>query len=237
MPLLNINCQDGFNVLLGRMLYPAKQPDETRRAADCASQITAAAISAYPEWAGEISYEGLSGNQSAINAGLDDLPTRWRRGTAAGATLWMLFALHGSEPQRASWNAAADLVEDFAQDPYFPSDKTTLIRCVRQFGPVLHFWGALWMREGGFRADFEDRGLAVDDFRRFLTTAEILRQWGQATQSRRKPNKTFLPAKMWTVPQELLLLEPPEGPVKLHALTLDEAILEGRKKPGRPRVV
>ena len=132
---------------------------------------------------------------------------------------------------------AADLVEEHAKDPDFPKDKTTLLNCVKQFRPVLHFWGALWMREGGFRVDFENQGPAVDDFRRFLTTAEILRQWGQATQSGRKPNKPFLPANMWTVPQELLLLEPPKGPVKLHALTLDEAIFNGRKKPGRPRVV
>ncbi|WP_109795838.1 hypothetical protein [Minwuia thermotolerans] len=239
MPLLNINRPDGFNVLLGRMLYPDEQPDETRRAADCASFYTSAAISAYPGRVEEIWYEGLSGKHSAINAGLDDLPTRLRRGTGAGATLRMLFALHCSEPQKASWNAAADLVEEYATDPDFPRDKTTLRKCVKQFEPVLHFWGALWIREGGIRADFENQGLAVDDFRRFLTTAEILRQWGQANQSRREPDKPFLPADMWTVPQELLMLGSPEGPeeVKLHALTLDEAFLKPRKKPGRPRVV
>ncbi|ANK82630.1 MAG: hypothetical protein TEF_18880 [Rhizobiales bacterium NRL2] len=144
------------------MLYPGTRPPETSIAVACASQITAAALSAYPGRVGEIWYEGLSGNHSAINVGLDDLPTRWRRGTAAGATLWMLFALRCSDSRKASWNAAADLVEEYAEDPNFPSDKTMLVKCVKQFGPVLHFWGALWMRERGIRVDFENQGLAVD---------------------------------------------------------------------------
>lgn len=239
MPMLDINRPDGFSLLMGRMCYPDTGSADTARAAECARQITAAAMSAYSSQAREISQERLSGSHGSGIVRIDDMPTRQKRGAAAGATLWMLFVLHCSDPKKASWNAAADLVEEQARDPDFPSDKTTLLKCVKQFGPVLHFWGVLWMREGGIRYHFDDRDVCIDDFRRFLTEAETLRQWGQTTRSLRKPNKPFLPAKMWTVPEQLLLLGPPHGPedVKLHALALDEAFLKFRRTPGRPRVV
>jgi hypothetical protein len=151
----------------------------------------------------------------------------------------LLFALHGSDPERASWNAAAVLVEEHARDADFPTDKTTLLKCVKQFTSVLHFWGAFWVRGHGVVVDKDDPGASLNDWRRFLTEAEILRQWGQGTYAPRKPKKPFLPEKMWALPPELLLLGSGDWAeeVRLHALSLDDAFLATRKMPGRPRVV
>jgi hypothetical protein len=122
------------------------------------------------------------------------------KGLAAGEQLRLLFAIAQTEPKRASWNAAAQLVERQTG-----KSRAYLYEARHAFLPVIHLWAAYILRDRRFLADESRDYKAIDDLQMFIAEAMALLQWGTHFRLGRKkaePPLNRQKVDFWTPPPD-----------------------------------
>ena len=97
MPVLPVDYPEPLAAVLGTMLYPNEGEAAQRRA-----------------FAAHSLAEPIRRFEAAGGARLDDLDQRWWGGTVMGELFKILFALANHNPERASWEYSARIVEKYA---------------------------------------------------------------------------------------------------------------------------
>jgi hypothetical protein len=175
----------------------------------------------------------------AIPLQRDELADRHYKGLAAGEQLRLLFALAQTEPKRASWNAAARLVEWQTQ-----KSRAYLYEARGLFLPVIHLWAAFILRDQRFYGD-ESRGYtAIDDLHTFIAEAMALLQWGtrfKLAREKAEPPLNHQTVDFWTPPSDWSPPTPRSGwprDGRLRPVTLEEKwVQRTRSKPVRTKPV
>src|SRR5260370_30071275 len=192
MPVLPVDSPERFAAVLGAMLSPNEGEAAQRRA--FAAQYLAEPIRRFEAAGGALPYNDLSRIVKDGGARLDDLDQRWWDGTAMGELFKILFAFANHNPERASWEYSARIVENYATTAKVSGARTSIMAAKRRFLTVAHLWGAYSIRGREFRERVEVHYRYADDFESFLTEAEILRKWGQTWKTDfAKATSTFTP--------------------------------------------
>jgi hypothetical protein len=176
---------------------------------------------------------------AATDIDRDELADRHYKGLAAGEQLRLLFALAQTEPELASWNTAARLVEWQSR-----KSRAYLYDARRVFLPVIHLWAAFIMRDQRCHAD-EARGYrAIDDLYMFIAEAMALLEWGvhfRLPRKRAEPTLNRQTMDFWTSPPDWSPPTPRPGwprDGQLRGILLGEDwIRRTRSKPTRKKPV
>jgi len=157
-----------------------------------------------------------------------------------GELFKILFAFANHNPERASWEYSARIVEKYATTAKVSGARTSIMAAKRRFLTVAHLWGAYSIRGRKFRERVEVHYHYADDFESFLTEAEILRKWGQTWKADAAKAKSPLPAGTWAMPEIWTPRPrkpgwPPTGMIPDILLPHDLLPPPGRR--GRPRRV
>jgi hypothetical protein len=185
-----------------------------------------------------LAYEDLARIVSDSGFPLDDIEDRWWDGTSTGETFKALFALAHTDPALASWGNATKLIEGLAARHRVPGSRSALYDARRRYGSVAHLWGAWSIRERRFQSDPETGYEAWHDLQFFLAESEILRRWGRSWRPDRVNSEPPLPEEAWHVPDGWAPPERQPGWPQtggIPALTIPKDLLEGLRRPGRPR--
>ena len=177
MPILPVDYPEPFVAVLGTMLYPNEGEDAQRRA--FAAHHLAEPIRRFEAVGGVLPYDDLLRIVKDGGARLDDLDQRWRGGTAMGELFKVLFALANHNPELASWEYAARIVEAYAAKAKDYGSRTFIMEAKRRFLSVAHLWGAYSIRGRKWQERVDVNYSFGDDVESFLAEAEILRRWGQ----------------------------------------------------------
>jgi hypothetical protein len=141
----------------------------------------------------------------------DEIAKRRCKGLAAGEQLKVVFALAQTEPKRASWNAAARLVERQTT-----IGRSYLYDARSAFSPVIHLWAAFILRDQRCHADQACGYRAIDDLHMFISEAMALLQWSTNFRLPRKkaePTLNRQTVDFWTPPPGWSMPTPrPEWP-------------------------
>jgi hypothetical protein len=223
MPYLNLTGGEPWAETWGVMLFP---DNEAKRRAFIAGLW----LGFYPAYEKSGSGEAvprsvlLSVMEAAARAvERDEIADRRYRGLAAGDQLKVLFALAQTQSERASWNAAARLVE-------WQSGKSRayLYEARSAFLPVIHLWAAFILRDHRCHAD-EARGYtAIDDLQMFIVEAMALLQWAaefKLDREKAEPALNHQTVDFWVPPSDwspsgARLGWPRDG--RLQAVSLEE---------------
>jgi len=201
-----------------------------------AAHWVANVLRAYPETRNRLSAEVLEGLLIDSGCPGDDINRRLLGGLAAGELLKAVYALAGTAPALASLENAIRLYEISAGRS--PGCRTTLLAAKRQFESVAHLWCAWVIRDGNFGSSPKAQYDGWDDFQCLITESEILRDFGQFFRRPVANSKPFLPAELWSVPQEWLPpIRRPDWPNTgmVPRLSIPDKLLRQLKLPGRPR--
>ena len=128
----------------------------------------------------------------------DEIVDRHVKGLAAGHQLRVLFAIAQTEPKRASWNAAARLVEWQTE-----KSRAYLYSARSVFMPVIHLWGAFILRDQRFYTNASCQYSAIDDLGIFISEAMALLQWGtlfKLGRQKAEPTLQRQTVDFWTPP-------------------------------------
>ena len=236
MPILPVDYPEPFVAVLGTMLYPNEGDDAQRRA--FAAHHLAEPIRRFEAVGGVLPYDDLLRIVKDGGARLDDLDQRWRGGTAMGELFKVLFALANHNPELASWEYAARIVEAYAAKAKVHGSRTSIMEAKRRFLSVAHLWGAYSIRGRKWQERVDVNYSFGDDVESFLAEAEILRRWGQTWTADTANAKSPLPAGVWGMPENWTPAPrkpgwPPTGMIPDIRLPDDQLLRRGR--PGRPR--
>ena len=177
MPILPVDYPEPFVAVLGTMLYPNEGEDAQRRAV--AAHYLAEPIRRLEAAGGVLAYDDLLRIAKDGGTRLDDLDQRWWDGTVIGELFKVLFALAIHNPERASWEYAARIVEASAAKAKVYGSRTSIMEAKRRFLSVAHLWGAYSIRGRKWQERVDVDYSFGDDVESFLAEAEILRRWGQ----------------------------------------------------------
>src|SRR5258708_24723145 len=100
-------------------------------------------------------------------------------GTVMGELFKILFALANHNPEQASWEYSARIVEKYATTAKVSGSRASIMAAKRYFLTVAHLWGAYSIRGRKLRERVDVHYHYADGFESFLTEAEILRKWRQ----------------------------------------------------------
>jgi hypothetical protein len=233
-----IDHPEPFTAVLGTMLYPNEDQAAQRRAV--ATHYLAEPIRRFVLAGGMLPYDDLLRIVKDGGARLDDLDQRWWGGTVMGELFKILFALANHNPELASWEYSARIVEKFATTAKVAGARTSIMAAKRSFLTVAHLWGAYSIRGRKLQERVEVQYHYADDFESFLAEAEILRKWGQTWKAETAKAKSPLPAETWAMPENWTpaprkLGWPPSGMIPDILPPLD--LLPPLRRPGRPRRV
>jgi hypothetical protein len=238
MPVLPIDYPEPFVALLGTMLYPNEGEDAKRRAA--AAHYLAEPIRRLEVAGGLLPYNDLLRIVKDGGARLDDLDQRWRGGEVIGELFKVLFALANDNPELASWEYSARIVENCATKVKATGSRTSIMEVKRRFLSVAHLWGAYSIRGRKWRERVDVSYSLADDVESFLAEAEILRRWGQTYIVDTQKAKSALPANAWALPENWAPApRKPGWPMTgmIPCIRLPDCLLPPRGRPGRPRKV
>lgn len=238
MPVLPIDYPEPFVAVLGTMLYPNEGDDAQRRA--FAAYYLAEPIRRLEVAGGLLPYDDLLRIVKDGGTRLDDLNQRWWCGTVMGEMFKILFALAIHDPERASWEYSARIVEKYATTARVSGSRTSIMEAKRRFLSVAHLWGAYSIRGRKWQERADVNYSYADDFEYFLAEAEILRRWGQTWRADAANAKSPLPADTWAMPEKWNPAPrkpgwPPTG--MIPDIRLPRELLPPRGRPGRPRKV
>jgi hypothetical protein len=238
MPFLPIDYPEPFVAVLGTMLYPNEDEGAQRRA--FAAHHLAEPIRRFRAAGGLLPYDDLSRIAEDGGARLDDLDQRWRDGTVMGELFKVLFALANHNPELASWEYSARIVENCAAKAKVSGARTSIMEVKRRFLPVAHLWGAYSLRGRKWQERADVNYGFADDVASFLAEAEYLRIWGQTWKANAPNAKSPLPAGTWAMPENWTPAPRKPGwpsTGMIPDIRLPEDLLLPRGRPGRPRRV
>lgn len=238
MPVLPVDYPEPFVAVLGTMLYPNEGEDAQRRAV--AAHYLAEPIRRFEAVGGVLPYDDLLRIVKDGGARLDDLDQRWRGGTAMGELFKVLFALANHNPELASWEYAARIVEASAAKAKDYGSRTSIMEAKRRFLSVAHLWGAYSIRGRKWQERVDVNYSFGDDVESFLAEAEILRRWGQTWRADTANAKSPLPAGVWSMPENWTPAPRKPGwpsTGMIPDIWLPDDLLLPRGRPGRPRRV
>jgi hypothetical protein len=157
-----------------------------------------------------------------------------------GELFKVLFALANHDPELASWEHAARIVEATAAKAKAYGSRTSIMEAKRRFLSVAHLWGAYSIRGRKWREQVDVNYSFADDVQSFLAEAEYLRIWGQTWIVDARNAKSALPAEAWALPENWAPAPrkpdwPPTGVIP--SIRLPHGVLPPRGRPGRPRKV
>jgi hypothetical protein len=238
MPYLNLARGEPWAETWGVMHFPE---DEARRRAYIAKLWSGFTPIYEKTGAGERVPRSvlLSVMEAAVATAVepDEIANRRDKGLAAGEQLKVLFAIAQTEPKRASWNAAARLVEWQTK-----KSRAYLYDARSVFLPVIHLWAAFILRDQRFYADESCGYSAVDDLHVFIAEAMALLEWGtrfKLAREKAEPTLKRQTVDFWTSPPDWSPPIPrPEWPRdgRLQAAILGEDwIRRIRSRPVRTR--
>lgn len=236
-PLLD--APEPFAATLDVMLYPgAEETDQAKARAFSAQWLLAEPMRHFHAARHRLSYEALASIAEDAGKQLTDLDDRWHGGVATGELFKALFLLAKDHPALASWENAIRIYEICAWRSEVSGSQSQLYKYLKCFRSVAHLWGACSFRGGRFEGRVGTDYHGYDDFQRFLTDAEILRDFGQVWRPPRAKGSAPLPPEVWRVPQDW---KPPvrrdgwpnTGMIS-HCKLPDDIVAELRP-PGRPR--
>jgi hypothetical protein len=238
MPILPVDYPEPFAAVLGTMLYPNENEGAQRRA--FAAHHLAEPIRRFEVAGGALPYNDLLRIVKDGGARLDDLDQRWWGGTVMGELFKILFALANHDPERASWEHAARIVEKYATTAKVSGSRTSIMEAKGCFVTVAHLWGAYCIRGRKLQEKVDVHYRYADDFVSFLAEAEILRKWGQTWKADAANAKSPLPAETWAIPENWTPAPrkpgwPPTG--MIPDILLPRELLPPLGRPGRPRRV
>src|SRR6266849_11191700 len=144
MPVLPVDYPEPFAAVLGTMLYPNEGEAAQRRA--FAAHCLADPIRRFEAAGGALAYNDLSRIVKDGGARLDDLDQRWWGGTVMGELFKILFALASHNPEQASWEYSARIVEKYATTVKVSGSRASIMAAKRCFLTVAHLWGAYSIR-------------------------------------------------------------------------------------------
>src|SRR6476646_2700477 len=199
MPVRPVDYPEPFAAVLGTMLYPNEDEAAQRRAV--AAHYLAEPIRRFEAAGGALPYDDLSRIVKDGGARLDDLDQRWWGGTVMGELFKIMFALANHNPERASGEYSARIVEKYATAAKVSGARTSIMAAKRCFLTVAHLWGAYSISGRKLRESVEVHYHYADDFESFLTQAEILRKWGQTWKADAALATSALPAGTWARPE------------------------------------
>jgi hypothetical protein len=238
MPVLPVDYPEPFIAVLGTMLYPNDDEEAQRRA--FAAHHLAEPIQRLEAAGGVLSYDDLLRIVKGGGARLDDLDQRWWGGTVMGELFKILFALANHNPELASWEHSARIVEKSATTAKVSGSRTSIMEVKRRFLTVAHLWGAYSIRGRKWREIVEVHYYYADDVESFFAEAEILRKWGQTWKSDAPNAKSPLPAGAWAMPKNWTPAPRKPGwpsTGMIPSIRLPHDLLPPRGRPGRPRRV
>jgi hypothetical protein len=188
LPYLNLNRGEPWAETLGVMLFP---DDEGKRRAYIAS-LWAGFYPIYEETnAGEPLPRSVLLSVMKASAAVPieqaELKARRYEGMIAGELFKVLAAIAGSDPRRASWNAASRLVEWGSGQ-----SRALLYQARSRFSSVIHLWAAFILRDQRCHADAARGFTARDDLNVFIAEAMALLQWGTSFRLDRKQAEPVL---------------------------------------------
>jgi len=238
VPYLNITAGEPWAETWGVMLFPE---DELKRRAYIA-RLWAGFYPIYEEASfGEPVPRSVlvSIMKAAAAAPIDkaEIKARYHDGMVAGEQLKVLAAIAQSQPKRASWNTASELVEQQTG-----RSRAFLYRARSRYLPVIHLWAAYILRGQRFQADDASGYTALDDVQVFVTEAMALLQWGTSFKlDRKKAERTLDRTKVdfWVPPPDWLPSTPNaqwprDGRVRVPTLP-EEWVRRIGKKPVKHR--
>jgi hypothetical protein len=144
-----------------------------------------------------------------------EVQERHHQALLAGEQFKVLMAIANSDPNRASWNMAARLVERQTKS------RASLYKARRRFMPVIHLWAAFILRECQWHNDAARHFTALDDLNVFITEAMALLQWGTLGCLGTRRNRS------WIAKRSISGRRPRPGPHR-------RSILTGRGMAGSP---
>jgi hypothetical protein len=204
MPYLDLSGLNPAAEVWAAMLFPK---DEPRRRAYAAKVWNHSIAGITDELRAEIPQDTLIAQMAARDADAisqDEIRERWRRGLIAGEILKLIFAIAGTDPNKASSNQAVTFVTWNGQ-----FSRAYAYAALRDFRPVIHLWAAWVLRGSMWHAD-PDRGYQpIDDVNVFLAEAMALLQWAEQFALPRSKAEPFMIRDKhhpWSVPPEW---EPP----------------------------
>jgi hypothetical protein len=238
MPILPVDYPEPFVAVVGTMLYPNEGEEAQRQAV--AARYLAEPLRRLKAAGGLLAYEDLLRIATDGGTPLEDLDQRWRGGAVIGELFKVLFALAIHNPECATWEYSARIVEACAAKAKVSGSRTSIMEAKRRFLSVAHLWGAYSIRGRKWREQVDVNYGFADDVQSFLAEAEILRRWGQRWIVDARTAKSALPAEAWAMPQNWALAPrqagwPPTG--KIPSFSLAHDLLPPRGRPGRPRKV
>lgn len=239
MPHLSLDhCAEPFAGTLGVMLYPGTDDADQRKARAFATQFLAEPFRRFLTAGHTLAPEKLADLLQNGGEPLIDLEKRWQGGLEVGEMFKALFALACTRPELCSWNNAAKIYVQVSTTQKSRGTRSFLYDVKKQFGSVAHLWGAWCIREGQFTAQPGVGYSGFDDFRAYLTEAEILRDFGQHWRAKRKKSKPLLPPDLWRATDNWFLRERKPGwpnTGMIPYLSLPDNLLKDLKPSGRPR--
>src|SRR5258708_16367568 len=140
MPALPVDYPEPLVAVLGRMLYPNEGEAAQRRA--FAAHCLADPIRRFEAAGGALPYNDLSRIVKDGGARLDDLDQRWWGGTVMGELFKILFAFANHNPERASWEYSARIVEKYASTVKVSGARTSIMAAKQYFLNSSHLWCA-----------------------------------------------------------------------------------------------
>jgi hypothetical protein len=201
VPILPLDHIEPFAATLGIMHYPGTDDADRRHAAAFTSKFLASVMADDRRAAGLIARPDLVELCTAARFELADLDLRKRGAQAAGEVFKVYYALSVSDPARASWSTAQRIVTiDAAKNRQRAGD--TYLKAERgRFGPVLHLWGALAIRDYSFKTDPSVSYDGVADFHSFLAESEALLEFGKTWNPKgAKSARPLADIDMWRPP-------------------------------------
>jgi hypothetical protein len=154
-------------------------PDDERRARQCAALLLVptirAALRQNGVWQPSDQMEFLD-SLAEGTPGAEQIHDIYARGLEAGEVVKALWILVAAEPQGAGWKRAVGTIENHSVSRGCEVSVATLWRRLREFAPVLHFWGAWCIRGRRLRSDLGVDYTEDDDLDAFCMEAISLRE-------------------------------------------------------------
>jgi len=236
MPILPLDAPEPFIATVGVMLYPSE--DEAPQARAYAAQYLASLLQSHPDKASLFSTEQIQTLFAEAGLPLKDIQSRWYQGIAAGQVFKTYFAIHNTNPERASLSSAIKIAEKTAKKHEQTGSRAFLMECWSNYSSVAHLWAAWELRRGRF-SDVPKVGYDLaTDFHAFLMEAEIFRRWGETWVHTRAKAVPPLKGDNWRVPDGW---QPPEWQKgwpdtgKVPDIIIPKKYLSDLQPAGRPK--